>query len=88
MLGGDLRDLTPPQKMSYYRAVCDSIGLNPLTKPFEFITLSGRLVLYATRNATDQLRKMLRDQRDDHGPRSARGHLRRHGAGDDAERAL
>ena len=58
MLGGDLRDLTAPQKVSYYRAVCDSIGLNPLTKPFEFITLSGRLVLYATRNATDQLRKI------------------------------
>jgi len=57
LLGGNLRDLSPKQQVSYYAAVCDSLGLNPLTKPFEFITLSGKLVLYATRNATDQLRK-------------------------------
>jgi hypothetical protein len=36
--------------------VCDSVGLNPLTKPFEYISLSGRLVLYARKDATDQLR--------------------------------
>jgi len=56
LLGGDLAQLTPQQQISYYRAVCDSLGLNPLTKPFEFLRLSGRLVLYALRNATDQLR--------------------------------
>jgi len=57
LLGGDLAQLTPPHQISYYRSVCDSLGLNPLTKPFEFLRLSGRLVLYATRNCTDQLRK-------------------------------
>jgi len=56
LLGGDLAQLTSPQKISYYRSVCDSLGLNPLTKPFEYIRLSGREVLYATRNCTDQLR--------------------------------
>jgi len=56
LLGGDLAQLTPQQQISYYRAVCDSLGLNPLTKPFDYIRLSGRLVLYATRNATDQIR--------------------------------
>ena len=56
LLGGDLAQLTPQQQISYYRAVCESLGLNPLTKPFEFLRLSGRLVLYALRNATDQLR--------------------------------
>jgi len=56
LLGGDLAQLTPQQQISYYRSVCDSLGLNPLTKPFEFLRLSGRLVLYALRNATDQLR--------------------------------
>jgi hypothetical protein len=30
--------------------------LNPLTKPFEFLRLSGKEVLYALRNCTDQLR--------------------------------
>jgi len=56
LLGGDLAQLTPQQQISYYRAVCESLGLNPLTKPFDYIRLSGRLVLYATRNATDQIR--------------------------------
>jgi len=57
LIGGDLSRLTPPQRVSYYKAVCDSVGLNPLTKPFEYITLNGKLVLYAKRDATDQLRK-------------------------------
>jgi len=56
LLGGDLAQLTAPQKISYYRSVCDSLGLNPLTKPFEFLRLSGKEVLYALRNCTDQLR--------------------------------
>jgi len=56
LLGGDLAQLTSQQKISYYRSVCESLGLNPLTKPFEYIRLSGREVLYATRNCTDQLR--------------------------------
>jgi hypothetical protein len=56
LLGGNLANLTPQQRLSYYRAVCDSIGLNPLTKPFDYLTLNGRLVLYAKKDATDQLR--------------------------------
>ena len=56
LLHGDLSQLDPQQRVSYYGAVCDSVGLNPLTKPFEFITLNGKLVLYALRAATDQLR--------------------------------
>ena len=58
LLGGDLSQLSPPQKLSYYKSVCDSLGLNPLTKPFEFLKLSGKEVLYALRNATDQLRNL------------------------------
>jgi hypothetical protein len=58
ILHGDLSKLTPAQKVSYFKAVCDSTGLNPLTKPFAYLTLSGRETLYATRDATDQLRKL------------------------------
>jgi hypothetical protein len=53
---GDLKDLTPKQRAEYYAMVCTSMGLNPLTKPFDFITLNGKLTLYATKGATDQLR--------------------------------
>lgn len=54
---GDLSKLSPEQRVNHYMAVCKSTGLNPLTKPFDYITLSGRLVLYARKDATDQLRK-------------------------------
>jgi len=53
---GDLAKLSPQERTQYYVEVCKSVGLNPLTKPFEYITLNGRMVLYALRNCTDQLR--------------------------------
>lgn len=55
---GDLSKLTTDQRLSYFKSVCESVGLNPLTKPFEYITLNGKLTLYAKRDATDQLRKV------------------------------
>jgi hypothetical protein len=57
-LHGDLKGLTDQQKIAYYRAVCDSLGLNPLTSPFQILKLDGKEVLYAKRDATDQLRKV------------------------------
>ena len=56
LLSGDLSKLSPADRMGYYQAVCNSLGLNPLTKPFDYITLNGRLQLYALKAATDQLR--------------------------------
>jgi hypothetical protein len=56
LISGDLSGLSESQRLEYYRAVCESLGLNPLTRPFEYLRLNGRLVLYATRSAADQLR--------------------------------
>lgn len=58
LIGGDLSKLNTTERLSYYKAVCESVGLNPLTKPFDYITLSGRLTLYAKKDATDQLREL------------------------------
>ena len=58
LIHGDLKQLTPAQKVSYYNAVCESVGLNPLTQPFQYIVLNGREVLYARRDATEQLRQL------------------------------
>jgi hypothetical protein len=58
IIHGDLRQLNPQQKVSYYNAVCESVGLNPLTQPFQYLVLSGKEVLYARREATDQLRHL------------------------------
>jgi len=55
---GDLSRLSPEQRNQYYKATCDSLGLNPLTRPFEFIVLNGKLQLYARKDCTDQLRKL------------------------------
>lgn len=56
LISGDLKDLTPGERVKYYGRVCESIGLNPLTKPFDYIVLNGKMTLYAKRDATDQLR--------------------------------
>lgn len=58
VIGGDLSRLSPQDRVTYYRKVCDSLGLNPLTQPFRYLTLHGQLTLYATRAAADQLRKI------------------------------
>jgi len=58
VMGGDLSKLTPKDRLAYYARVCDSVGINPLTKPFDYLNLSGKLVLYANRGATEQLRKV------------------------------
>jgi len=58
LVAGDLAGLNESQRIEYYKAVCESLGLNPLTRPFEYLRLNGRLVLYATRAAADQLRSI------------------------------
>src|ERR1017187_9170901 len=58
LIKGDLAKLTPDERVRYYGEVCRSVGLNPLTKPFEFINLNGKMVLYAQRTCADQLRKI------------------------------
>ena len=56
VLQGDLATLKEGERVAYYARVCESLGLNPLTRPFEYITLNGKLTLYARKDATDQLR--------------------------------
>ena len=58
LIQGDLSTLTEDQRSAYYLRVCESLGLNPHTQPFEFIPLGGKLKLYATRACSDQLRKL------------------------------
>jgi hypothetical protein len=58
LIRGDISKLTVEERGSYYNAVCTSLGLNPLTKPFEYITLNGKLRLYALKDCTDQLRSI------------------------------
>jgi hypothetical protein len=55
LVNGDLSKLSPEQRLLYYRHRCEAAGLDPRTQPFEYITLSGKLTLYARKAASDQL---------------------------------
>src|SRR4030095_16592147 len=56
VIGNDLAKLSPKERVAYYSQLCQSLGLNPLTRPFQYLTLSGKLTLYATKDCTEQLR--------------------------------
>lgn len=64
VVSGDLSNLSTEERINYYSAVCKSLGLNPLTRPFEYITLQdkktlkSKLTLYARKDCTEQLRSI------------------------------
>lgn len=58
VLQGDISKMNPTQRTSYYKQFCDSLGLNPLTQPFKIIKFQGKETLYATKDCTEQLRKI------------------------------
>lgn len=58
VLNGDLSKMQPAQKVDFYNRFCQSLGLNPLTQPFQLIIFQGKQKMYATKDCTDQLRKI------------------------------
>ncbi|MDP2950698.1 MAG: hypothetical protein Q8P22_14340 [Chloroflexota bacterium] len=57
VIQGDLKELTPKERVTYYFKVCESLGLNPYTRPFQYIVLNNKLTLYAAKDCTEQLRR-------------------------------
>ena len=53
---GDLSKLTPQQRVEYYIRHCELLGLNHVTRPFEYQRFNGKVVLYARKECTEQLR--------------------------------
>lgn len=58
VLEGDLSKMTPVRRTEYYKKFCEALGLNPLTQPFQILNLSGKVRMYATKDCTEQLRKI------------------------------
>lgn len=58
VIQGDLSQLTPQQRVNYYRNVCESVGLNHFTNPLAYVSFQGKLTLYAKKDCTEQLRKI------------------------------
>lgn len=56
IVAGDLSALTPKQRVDYYMGLCEHAGLDWVTQPFTYIYLNGKLVLYANKTCTEQLR--------------------------------
>jgi len=55
VIENDLSQLTPKERVNYYNATCESLNLNPYTRPFQYLKLDGKLTLYATKDASEQL---------------------------------
>lgn len=59
LMAGDISKLQPADRVQFYLALCQSCGLNVLTRPFILLkTQSGELTWYATVGAAEQLRKL------------------------------
>jgi hypothetical protein len=64
LIQGDLSGLAPQDRVDYYRRVCTSLGLNMLTRPFDYILFrefdggAPKLSLYANKSCSEQLRKI------------------------------
>jgi hypothetical protein len=57
LVTGRLEDLNAEERLTYYNQLCETLGLNPLTQPFEYLNLKGKLTLYAKKNCAEQLRR-------------------------------
>lgn len=55
VINGDLARLSPEYRVEWYRMKCKAAGLDVASRPFEYITLQGKLTLYATKACTDGL---------------------------------
>jgi hypothetical protein len=56
LVAGDLSKLNPEQRVRYVQKLCNDTGLNILSRPFDYISLQGKLTLYANKGAAEQLR--------------------------------
>ncbi|MBL8684393.1 MAG: hypothetical protein JNK05_34790 [Myxococcales bacterium] len=52
---GDLSALNEAELTAYYARMCEELGLTAATQPFALLKLNGKLIMYPTRGATDQL---------------------------------
>lgn len=58
IMQGDLSRLSADERLAYVNNICQTLGLNPLTRPFDYITFQGKLTLYARKDCAEQLRKI------------------------------
>lgn len=57
-LAGDVGGLNPAEKVQYYAALCQRVGLDPATQPFKLMKLNGKEVFYLDRSGAQQLNRV------------------------------
>lgn len=57
-LNGDVAGLNPQEKVQYYGALCQRVGLDPATQPFKLMKLNGKEVFYLDRSGAQQLNRV------------------------------
>ena len=60
ILQGDLSGLTNVERVIYNNKLCESLGINPLTKPIDYIRQGNRLSAFVNSQGMSQLRKLHR----------------------------
>lgn len=55
---GDISKLNSGERLAFYKARCEAAGLDPRGRPFEFLVLQGKTVLYAKKECAEQLNGM------------------------------
>ncbi len=58
IINGDLSALQPQERITYYLGMCRAGKLNPLNRPFDYLMLDGRLVLYTNKRGSDEIRSV------------------------------
>lgn len=64
-LAGDLSRMPSEGRVRFYTKLCEFTGLNPLAKPFDWLTFQGKLTLYPNKGCAEQLRVLNRVTFDD-----------------------
>jgi hypothetical protein len=54
---GDLAQFTPKQRVGYYLWLCQKLSIDSTSRPFDWLVLDGRLVLYPNKSCAEQLRR-------------------------------
>lgn len=58
IINNDLSGLSSMEKVQYVKHLCQTLGLNPLTKPIQLMKFQGKETIYFAKDATEQLRKL------------------------------
>jgi len=58
IIGNDLSGLSSIEKVQYIKGICQTLGLNMVTKPIQLLKLQGKEIPYFTKDASEQLRKI------------------------------